>query len=285
MKLIWIISLILSSITQYPTQVTAQTQKVRINKQPVQPTKTGTSPKKPTRRKKPSSRPVFVPPKAPSGLTPISGRRRGMGSRNNCPAVKMPLTALAPFQGQQVSKKTNKSNIGIVGGLTSLERPSFWFYVPYTTQNLTKSTAEFSLQDSKGIDIHRIKTALPLKPSIIGISLPNTVSLKTGQNYRWYFKVRCNDRTTDLAVYVEGYIQRINLNSRVTEQLNAARDPRQKSRIYGQKGIWFDALNILAQARQSSQDASVKEDWQSLLQSVNLDRISTAPLVNSTNQE
>ncbi len=271
-KLILMISIILSSTIQYAPQVIAQTKKPTTTKQPVKTPK------------KPPSPPVFVPPKPPSGLTPTSGRRRGMGSRNNCPAVATPLTALAPFEGQHASKHTNKSGIGAIGGLTTLERPSFWFYIPYTTQNLTNSSAEFSLQDSNGVDIHRIKTALPTNPGIISISLPNTVSLETGKNYRWYFKVRCSRQTTSLPVYVEGYIYRINLDPGVTEQLNAASDRQQKSTIYAQFGIWFDALNMLAQTRQSSQDASVMEDWQSLLRSVNLDNISTAPLVDSTNQ-
>lgn len=274
MKLILMISIILSSTIQYAPQVIAQTKKPATTKQPIQPSK------KPAPPKKKTSRPVFVPPKPPSGLTRISGRRRGMGSRNNCPAVATPLTALAPFEGHIASKQTNKSGIGAIGGLTTSERPNFWFYIPYTTQNLPNLSAEFSLQDSNGTDIHRIKPDLPANPGIISISLPNTVSLETGENYRWYLKVRCSPQTASLPVYVEGYIYRINLDPRITQQLNAASDRQQKSTIYAKEGIWFDALNMLSQTPQSSQNTSVKEDWQSLLQSVNLDNISTAPLVN-----
>lgn len=279
-QLILTISIILSGITQYAPQVIAQTQKATVTKKPSKPAT------KPPSSKKTPSQTVYTP-KPPKNLTPISGRRTGMGSRDSCPAVNIPLTALAPFQQQQqVSTKTNKSSIGIVGGLTTLEKPSFWFYVPYTTQNLTNSSAEFSLQDSEGTDIHRIKIAVPANPSIIRISLPNTVkSLEVGKTYRWYFKVRCNGQKASLPVYVEGYIQRSNLDSRVTEQLKTAANPQQKATIYAKEGIWFDALNMLAQIRQSSQNASVEEDWQSLLRSVNLDGIATAPLVNSTNQQ
>ena len=277
-KLILTISIILSGITQHAPQVIAQTQKPTVTKKPSQPAT------KPPSSKKTPSQTVYTP-KPPKNLTPISGRRTGMGSRDSCPAVNIPLTALAPFQQQQqLSTKTNKSSIGIVGGLTTLEKPSFLFYVPYT-QNLTGSNAEFSLLDSKGTDVHRIKTALPPKPGIIKISLPNTVSLQLGQTYQWYFKVRCNGQKASLPMYVEGYIQRSNLDSRVTEQLKTAANPQQKATIYAKEGIWFDALNMLAQIRQSSQNASVEEDWQSLLRSVNLDGIATAPLVNSTNQQ
>ncbi len=200
-----------------------------------------------------------------------------MGSRDNCPAVSIRLTALAPQTQQQ-----NKSNTSVVGGLTSLERPNFLFYVPYTQK--TGSSAEFSLLDSKRMDVHRQKITLPTQPGIVKISFPNTVALKTGQNYRWYFKVRCSNRKPSIPIYVTGYIQRNNFDYRIREQLKTA-NPQQQVAIYAQNGIWFDALNTLAQLRKSSQNPSVEQDWQSLLQSVNLDGIATAHEVNSINQQ
>lgn len=287
MKLILIISLILGSITQYPLQVIAETKQASNNRQTTKPARRATSRQKPASSRKTTSRPVFVPPKTPPGLTPISGRRAGMGSRGNCPAVKTPLTALVPFQEEHNFRTNNfrentiTSFVGAVKGLTTFERPKFLFYVPYT-QDLVRSKAEFSLQDSKGVDVYREQFALPQQPGVISISLPNTVkSLKIDQSYRWYFKVHCQQERGNVPVYVEGEIQRINLNSSVTEQLKAATDPRQKIIVYAKEGVWFDALNMLAQIRQSSvQDVSLKEDWQSLLQSVDLDNIATAPLVN-----
>lgn len=268
MKVTLTILLIVSSIIQYaPPQAIAQNRKPATTKKPVpQPSR------KPRSRKKPS-RPVFVPPKPPKGLTSIPGRKTGMGSRDNCPAVSKPLTALAPQTPQQ-----NKSNTGIVGGLTTLERPYFLFYVPYT-QNLTGSSAEFSLLDSKGMDVHRQKTALPAQPGIVRIPLPNTVALQPGQDYRWYFKIRCSNKKASIPIYVAGYIQRNKLDYRIQEQLKAA-NPQQKATIYAQKGIWFDALSTLAQLRKSSQNPSVEQDWQILLQSVDLENISTEPLMN-----
>jgi hypothetical protein len=274
MKWMLTIALILSSLTYYPAKVTAQTQQPTTTKQPAQPTKGGTSPQQGT------SRPVFVFPKTPERLSPVSGRRAGMGSRDNCPAVSTALTALVPLRNEQkASKQTDKSTSGIVGGLTTFERPTFWFYVPYT-QNLTAS-AEFILQDSAGNDVYKNAIALPPKPGIIGVSLPSNTSLQVGKTYRWYLKVRCNQQqTASVPIYVEGDIQRVNLDSRVIQQLEAAVDPRQKVAIYAANGIWFDSLTMLAQLRQKNpNDASVAEDWQSLLRSVNLDNVATAPLV------
>ncbi|MCC5636987.1 DUF928 domain-containing protein [Nostoc sp. CHAB 5844] len=267
-------ALVLSSVTYYPAKVTAQTKQPATTKQPAQPAKGRTSPQQPT------SRPVFVLPKIPARLSPISGRRAGMGSRDNCPAVTTALTALVPLQEeQQVSKQTDKPVSGIVGGLTTSERPTFWFYVPYT-QDLTAS-AEFILQDSAGNDIYRNAIALPPKPGVIGVSLPFNASLQVGKTYRWYLKVLCNQQqTASVPIYVEGDIQRVNLDSHVMQQSQAAVEPRQKVAIYAANGIWFDSLTMLAQLRQKNpNDTSVVEDWQSLLRSVNLDNVATAPLV------
>ncbi|MEH2409109.1 DUF928 domain-containing protein [Nostoc sp.] len=280
MKWILTTALILSSTTQHSAQVTDQTKQPVTNKQPAQPVKTPASPQQPT------SGPVFILPKAPARLSPVSGRRAGMGSRDNCPAVPTPLTALVPFKEEQkVAGQTNKSIIGIVEGLTTSERPTFWFYIPYT-QDLSNSSAEFSLQDSAENDVYRNAIALPSKPSIIGISLPTTVaSLEVDQTYRWYLKVHCKQESASIALYVEGDIKRINLDSRVIQQLEAVTDPRQKIIIYAKEGIWFDALNMLAQIRIShSNDASVQEDWQSLLQSINLDNLAKTPIINLPNR-
>lgn len=273
MKLILAILIVFSSITQYAPEVIAQTKKPATTRRQAQPTR------KPRSRKKP----VYVPPKPPRRLTPVSGRRRGMGSRNNCPAVPIPLTALAPFeQKQEVSRqlnKTSRSNTGVVGGLTTLEKPKFLFYVPYT-KNFANLSAEFSLIDSKGEDFHRIKTELPAKPGIVSISLPETKSLKVGETYSWFYQVRCSKNSASIPVFVEGYIQRTNLNYSIAKQLSSTTDKQQKTIIYAEKGLWFDALNMLAQLRQSSNNTSLEADWQSLLNSVNLDKISTVPLVD-----
>ncbi|MHC5826831.1 MAG: DUF928 domain-containing protein, partial [Nostoc sp.] len=162
MKWILTTALILISTTQYPAQATDQTKQPVTNKQPAQPVKTPASPQQPT------SGPVFILPKVPARLSPVSGRRAGMGSRDSCSAVGTPLTALVPFQeSQKVAGQTNKSIIGIVEGLTTSERPTFWFYIPYT-KDLSNSSAEFSLQDSAENDIYRSAIALPSEPSVIG---------------------------------------------------------------------------------------------------------------------
>ncbi len=253
MKSILTIPLIVSSVTYCPTKIVAQTQPVESNQ-----TKTG-------HKQKQTRPPVFVLPKNPPGLSSVSGHSVGMASRDNCPAVVTPLTAIVPSQKG-------------VGGLTTSQRPTFWFYVPYTKE-LAKSM-EFSLQDDKGDDIYRENAlALPEKPSVIGVIPSTVVPLQVGKTYRWYLKLRCNQQQAEsVPIYVTGYIQRVNLDSSVMQQLQAA-DPQQKVAIYAQFGYWFDSLDMLAQERLANpSNPSLAADWRILLQSVQLDNVAQAPL-------
>jgi hypothetical protein len=247
MKLIVTIALIFGSIIPYPMQAIAQTQK------PVQ-TKSNTL------------RPVLKLPKGSPRMGTVTGRRQGMGSRNNCPAVSTELTALVP------SSQNND-----IGGLTISEQPTFFFFLPYTN-NLPDTNAQFTLKDSADNEIYTNPVALPSQPGIIAVSLPPNVALQENQTYHWYFKVSCSQQqAANVPIYVEGGIQRIKLNPIISQQLEAA-TPQQKSVIYADNGIWFDSINTLVQLHHSNpSNNSIKTDWQSLLLSAGLDSMSNFP--------
>jgi hypothetical protein len=275
MKLMLVVALSLSSAIQYPAQVTAQT------KQP--PTSKPAQTKKPTFPQRGASRPVFVWSKTPPGLSTIPGRGTGMGSRENCPQIETPLTALVPFKERGLATKQKDNSAPMdVWGLTTAERPTFWFYVPYT-KDVANVSAEFVLQDAKENDVYRQAIALPPKSGVMSVPLPSTVApLQVSKTYRWYFKIHCNQQqTTSYPVQVEGDIQRVSLNPNVAKQLAAATDPREKIAIYAASGIWYDPLNMLAQLRLANpNDVSLVTDWQSILQSIKLQQLATAPLLN-----
>lgn len=276
MKLMLMVALSLSSAIQYPAQVTAQTKQLPTFK-PAQRAK------KPTYPQRGASRPVFVWSKTPPGLTGIPGRETGMASRECFPEVATPLTALVPFKERGLAtKQKDKSTQMDVWGLTTAERPTFWFYVPYT-KDVANLSAEFVLEDAEGNNVYRQAIALPLKPGVMSVPLPSTVApLEVDKTYRWDFKVHCNQQlTASYPVKVEGDIQRVSLQPSVAKQLAAATDPREKIAIYAASGIWYDPLNMLAQLRLANpNDVSLATDWQSLLQSIKLQQLATTPLLN-----
>ncbi|MEA5574010.1 DUF928 domain-containing protein [Calothrix sp. UHCC 0171] len=236
-----------------------------------QETKTPANSQKPTTNKVTNPKKInFIRPKLPPGNAP-GGRRTGGGRRDNCPDVNPKLTALVP-----VSEETN--NITNVWGLTSVERPTFWFYLPYTKSS--QYPTEFILQDSEGETIHQKNIPLPEQPGIINISLPNTVpALTVGKEYRWFLKVYCHEEKESPPVYVEGVVSRVNLNPRVNQKISTA-TPYQQAVIYAENGIWHQALTILIELKQNSpKDEIVHDNLASLLSEIGLSEMIDKPIV------
>jgi hypothetical protein len=241
-------------------------------------TKTSTNPVTNSDSKKPTSKKVantgqilFIRPTLPPGNAP-GGRRTGGGRRDSCPDVNPKLTALVPIT-EEADSITN------VWGLTSAERPTFWFYLPYTKSS--KYPTEFILQDSDGETKHQIDITLPEKPGIISVSIPKSVTpLAIGKQYRWFLKVYCNEQKKSLPIYVEGVINRVKMDAIATQQLSTA-TPQQQVAIYAKNGIWYQALTTLLELRQKNpQDATLKATWNNLLTEIGLIDIADKSVVS-----
>jgi hypothetical protein len=198
----------------------------------------------------------------------VPGRVRGGARRGNCPATEVPLTALVPFY-----EDTRQSpSVTYVGGLTTADRPTFWFYVPYKLDSML--TAEFILQEADK-DVYRVSsTAFPAaetSPGIISVTLPASVApLEIGKTYQWYFKVNC---TAETPVFVQGGVKRIALDPAVVNQI-AAVSPQEQVALYRANRIWYDSITVLGNLRRmNSTNAAIAEDWTLLLKSIGLNDI------------
>lgn len=221
----------------------------------------------------------FVPPPPPDRGAP-SGRPRGGASRGNCPSVSQPLTALVPATqktlGKEQVRNSSLTTYESVWGLTVIEHPTFWFYVPYPLT--LKLPIEFVLQDERGNYVYKISfTATETQPGIVRFQLPSTVApLEVGKMYHWYFLIDC-DR--DAPVSVDGWIQRVPMSPTFMSKLQKA-TPLQQVALYADNSIWYDALTTLAELRiaNPSDDATLSNQWVSLLKSVGLDAIAHEPI-------
>lgn len=238
----------------------------------------------PASNKKNQSRPAFRWAEPPANLSKIPGRVTGMGSRDSCPEVKLPLRALVAFQQRnltnQLSKESSYASPIDVWGFTTKEHPTFWYYVPYT-KDIAGVSAEFVLQDSEETPVYQSSISLPVKPGIVSVKVPaTTMPLQLNKNYRWFFKISCSGQQNS-PIYVEGDIQLANLNADLAKQLAAAQ-PREKVSLYADKGIVFDALDLLIQLRKANpNDSDLVNDWSSLLESIKVERnYVQAPLVD-----
>lgn len=194
------------------------------------------------------------------------GRRAGGGSRSPCPSVDLPLTALMPA--------TN-------WGKTVSERPTFWSYVPYSSQAVP--VGEFSLQDEQGRDVYRTPFTLPETPGLVSFSIPTTAApLEINQWYRWYFKLYCEPQKLSTSVFVQGWVQRVALTPALESQLKVTTP--QEYTAYATHLIWYDALSRLAELRFTKpSDAALEQNWAKLLSTkgIGLEQLHRQPLAGS----
>ena len=205
----------------------------------------------------------YQPPTLPNTGAPGSRRRGGASRTGSCPAVAQPLTALVPTVNDSV------------WGLTTTANPRLWFYVPYVLN--TDHPAEFALLNDRNQYVYQttLANAQTDATGIIEVALPSTVALDVGKFYRWAFTVNCG---ADSSVFVMGGIQRVAPLSAPAASLDQASLDR--ASLYAENGIWFDALTILAELKQSNpHDPAIAAEWQSLLQSATLEDMVDQPFV------
>lgn len=204
-----------------------------------------------------SSQAIAGLPPAPDTGTP-DGQRIPGGTRPEvteaCRRTNQPLTALVPRNGK---------------GLTTAEHPAFWFYVPYTREDI--HSIEFSLHNrDETVTLYRTSLQPAKTAGVIGVSLPPMPkhSLKPDQSYHWYFIVNCKPTETfETALVLDGWVTRVGSSPNLERS---------------SKVVWYDELTSLAKRYLAEpQNAAAKSAWIGLLNSVDLERLAQAPLAGS----
>jgi hypothetical protein len=209
------------------------------------------------KKKKPVPPPPAPPAKGFPGNRTVSASMSG-----NC---DLRLVALAPEFSANNSDRTSERSIW---GQTTAERPTFWFFVPATPAS---TQLEFSLQNRQGEDIYRAPLPTPPQPGVIGVAIPASQNaLQLDRDYRWTLKAKvpCGTGTGTALnrVYVDGWVKRVSMGN--------------KSATFVEEGIWYDAVNSLAQQRlQKPNDIQLQQEWNDLLESGNLDDIAKQPIL------
>jgi len=204
----------------------------------------------------------FVGP-SEDNLSSPDDRRVRPRHAGSCYTGNRKLTALVP-----------ESQIG----RTVSEYPVFFVYWPQTDAEL----GEFMLEDEIGNLIYQQDLTIKNLSGVIGVSIPantNVPPLEVGKNYTWKFILVCDpeDRSSDRIE--RGVVRRVELSADILSELENA-DPRQKTVIYAENGIWQDALGTLAAARRANpNDTDLGADWKSLLDSVKLGEIAAEPIL------
>ncbi len=172
--------------------------------------------------------------------------RTAGADRDNCPATILPLTALIP----------NNSPI-----FTVSESPTLWFYSPYQAGQV--EVGELTYVNSNGDRVYRGFFEIPDDPGIISLQVPETSSLELAmeEDYHWFLRLYCDARDGSSYVYVDAPIRR------VAEQSD--------------QGIGYDDVtDIATQFTQNPDDGALKDSWQDLAETLDLEEVMQKPLLD-----
>ncbi|MEB3216731.1 MAG: DUF928 domain-containing protein [Nostocales cyanobacterium 94392] len=193
-------------------------------------------------------------------------RRKGMGSRNDCPATNIPLTALIPEN--EVGKVVEAN-------------PTFWLFIPYQASKIPIK-GEFVLQDEAHNNLYQTDLSIDKGEGIYSISLPLEKSLETNKIYQWYFKLYCKPDKSSTPIYVRGWIERVELQSLQQKQLITTYSPEQRFAFYVENDIWYSALTELVRLKKANhQNQTFAKYWLQLLNNIDLKELSNKPIVGN----
>ena len=222
---------------------------------------------------------------------PAPGQRTGGATRGRCPVASKPLTALVPI----ISATSDKSQhpilastpAGAVLGLTVVSHPTFWFYVPYSITS--ERPVEFILKDDRDNIIYQtLLSESAITPGVVGFKLPDTVTpLVVNKRYNWFLTMACtrpsstsSEQEEPTKIFVSGWVERVPLDPSLQRELDKA-TPQQQALLYAKGGIWHEAVTRLAELRrQKPNDVTLKEEWDKLLRSINLEAIAPEPITS-----
>jgi hypothetical protein len=190
------------------------------------------------------------PPLRPRGHGFPGNQKAAIARGDNCDSSAEELIALAP--------EFTQANEDSVWGQTTSAHPTIWFFMPYTDRT---TNLKFSLQNDREDDLYTADIPAPKIPGIISVQIPASQQpLQVNQKYRWKLtaKIYCDKGISEK--YVMGWVSRVNSS-------NA-------------DGIWYDNVTILAQQLLlDPNNVQLKQDWNDLLNSANLEKVAKQPLL------
>ena len=184
----------------------------------------------------------YVPPADTPRRTKAS---RTGGSRGCLQPINADLKLLVP-----------KDHVSI----TISGRPTFFWYI----SEKVPVPVLFSLAESQaGIPVIEQQVQIE-KPGIISFKLPDNVpELVEGKEYQWTVTIVCNQWRPSENFYAQASLIRVPISEELNQKIKTVQTDTEKSLIYANSGIWYDALANLYQQQKFA------EFWQ-LLEQVGL---------------
>ncbi|MEO1297663.1 MAG: DUF928 domain-containing protein [Cyanobacteria bacterium J06636_16] len=167
-------------------------------------------------------------------------------------------------------------------GITTVERPTILAYLPQTSAQ----QAFLTLEDEQNHLVYNATVALPESKGIVRFTIPDTApALELEKDYQISLAIVCDVVLDPNDPVLEGWIKRIELDADLAAQ-QAQLTELETAALYANNGIWFDAVATLADLRQSQADnPDVLAAWAELLQSVELEIIQDADILNNLHMD
>jgi len=157
-------------------------------------------------------------------------------------------------------------------GLTEHAYPSVYFYLPETTAEHLKFVV---FNESTNELMYEGRFKIDRSAGIASVGLPDNgiqQPLAVGEAYVWYVSVICNPADPSADVVTEGQIARVDPLVAATNA-TASELPA----LYAEAGLWYDAIAASAQLKQTAENSN---DWNALLDAVELDALIPADLLS-----
>lgn len=189
-----------------------------------------------------------------SSLNEFPGRRVGGGSRGECMSSDT-LVALSPKNHLIETISTT---------------PTLYFSMPAFEDPLL---VEFVLKNKAGDIIADKLFETGTSGGLQGLNLANHISpLDVGEEYEWYVSVLCNPNNRAQDLVVHGWMRHVSLdaNEPSLENLSVV----QQVASYQSRGLWHDAITLLAQSQiQGLNPAETTPLWSDLLEEEGLHQV------------
>ena len=205
---------------------------------------------------------TFEPPSESQPQATIGGASRGGQCYADSQNISQPFAPLLPASNQ---------------GLTTASHPTLLAYIPTSAAG----SIFLNLQDENEEEVYQAILPINNQSGVISLDLPpEAPGLETGKNYKWSFALMCDNKLRPDSPVIEGYITRVQPRSELANQLEKA-TPTETVALYGQAGIWYETVAILAELRQSEpQNQELVTAWNNILNSVGLEKVAKAELID-----
>ena len=186
------------------------------------------------------------------------------------------VTALQP---QDPNIKENSPFFGV----TVAQQPTFFWYFKtpdkYAGKALKFTLMEYDAQSDKTQEIYQAESFYPETSGVMAVQIP--IELEVGKNYQWYLEMECHPGTSNAETQsIEGWVERIETPSELSSQLSGAKTAIELTQVYANAGVWFDALNTLAQERMTADNPELQAMWQQLLQDIQKTSVGDAVFID-----